>query len=55
MSEIIETIGGVPEILHCLPEQYSKCYIFQVIINLTIKLRTSDYKCILDHVTVYRK
>ena len=41
-----ETIGGIPEILF-LPEQYGKYYMFQVIINLKLKLGTSDYKCIL--------
>ena len=28
-SKYCETIGGIPEILYFLPEQYGECYMFQ--------------------------
>ena len=46
-SKYCETIGGIPEILYCLPEQYVGAIYVSVKINLKLKLGTSDYKCIL--------
>ena len=49
-SKYCETIGRIPEILYFLTEQYGWCYIYvSVKINLKVKLRTSDCKCILDY------
>ena len=47
-SKYCEAIGGIPETLYFLPEQYGKCYMLEVIINLKLKLGTTDYKCTLD-------
>ena len=49
-NKYCETISGIPKILYFFTRTiWHVFYMFQVIINLKLKLGNSDYKCIIDY------